>query len=172
MIIKEGKMKTLTYIITVLTIAAAVALTGCKQSMVINEVDYSQSIESVLTPGEDGMVEDIQHGIRFNIMPLQYEETGDTSSVTTEEVRFIRGHEGYYYITAPNYKHIYVMEPEEGVLTLKSQLAVTENGLAEPALNQRASYIQLINRETGESWEVRPEDIQKEESQMTKRGNN
>lgn len=165
-------MKTLTHIITVLTVAAAVALTGCKQSMVISQVDYSQSIESVLTPNEDGMVEDIQHGIRFNVMPLQFEETGDTSSVTTEEVRLIRGQEGYYYITAPNYEHIYVMEPEEGVLSLKSKLAVTENGLAEPALNQRASYIQLINRDTGESWEVRPEDIQKEESQMTKREDN
>lgn len=165
-------MKTLTHIITILALTVAVALTGCKQSMVINEVDYSQSIESVLTPDEDGMVEDVQHGIRFNIMPLQYEETQDTSSVTTKEVRFIRGHEGYYYITAPNFEHVYVMEPEEGVLKLKNQLAVNEEGLAEPALNQRASYIQLINRDTGESWEVRPGDIQKEESQMTKREDN
>lgn len=161
-------MKSLVNLLAVFTIVSAVVLTGCKQSMVISEVNYSQSVESVLTPNEDGVVEDIEHGISFNILPLQYEETQDTSSVTTKEVRFIRGQEGYYYITAPDYEHVYVMEPEESELKLKSKLAVTENGVAQPAFNQRSSYIQLLNRETGESWEVRPDDIQ-EESQMTKR---
>lgn len=161
-------MKSLIHILTVITIIAAVVLTGCKQSMVINEVNYSQSVESVLSPNDDGMVDDVQHGIRFNIMPIQYEETQDTSSVTTKEVRFIRGQEGYYYITAPDYEHVYVMEPEEGELRLKSKLMIAEEGVSQPAFNQRSSYIQLLNRETGESWEVRPDEIQAE-SQMTKK---
>ncbi|MDZ7693740.1 MAG: hypothetical protein U5K69_21910 [Balneolaceae bacterium] len=68
---------------------AVLLFAGCKQSMVISDVNYSQPIETVLTPNEEGVVEDIQHGISFNILPLQYIETQDTSSVTTQEVRMI-----------------------------------------------------------------------------------
>jgi hypothetical protein len=163
-------MKSLIHTVAALAIVAAVSITGCKQSMVISEVDYSQSIESVLTPDEEGVVEDVQHGLKFNIKPLQYAETQDTSSVTTEEVRYIRGQEGHYYITAPNYENVYVMIPEEGRLKLKNKLTVSESGLEEPAFNQRMSYIQLLNQKSGESWEITPDGIKKIESQMTKRG--
>lgn len=163
-------MKSLIHILITITIASAVVLTGCKQSMVINKVDYSQPVESVLTPNENGIVEDVQQGISFSIMPIQYQETQDTSSVTTKEVRFIRGHEGYYYITAPDYENVYIMEPEAGKLKLKNSFVATEEGLAKPAFNQRSTYIQLVNRDTGQSWEVRPDGIQ-EESQMTNREN-
>lgn len=147
-------------------------MTGCKQSMVISKVDFSQSIESVLTPDEDGTVEDVQHGLKFNIKPLQYIETQDTSSITTEEVRYIRGQEGYYYITAPNYKNVYVMAPEKGELKLKEKLTVSESGLEEPALNQRTSYIQLLNRSTGEIWRLNPDGLEKEKDQMVNREEN
>lgn len=144
----------------------AVLVTGCKQSMVISKVDYSQSIESVLQPNEDGVVKDVRHGLTFNIKPLQYAETRDTSSVTVEQVRFIRGKEGFYYITAPDFKNVYVMSPEKGKLKLTKKLAVSESGLSEPALNQRTSHIQLLSRETGESWKLFPEGAEKEKSQM------
>jgi hypothetical protein len=155
--------------ITAVILMAGMFLTGCKQSMVISKVDYSQSIESVLTPDEDGTVQDMQHGLSFNIKPLQYAETQDTSSVTTEQVRYIRGKEGFYYITAPNYKNVYVMAPEKNKLKLREKLTVSESGISMPALNQREEYIQLVNRESGESWRVNPQSIQKESSQMVKR---
>jgi hypothetical protein len=145
---------------------AALLLTGCKQSMVISEVDYSQSIESVLQPDEDGTVKDLKHGLTFNIKPIQYAETQDTSSVTTNQVRYIRGQEGYYYITAPNYKNVYVMAPEKGKLVLKETLKTTDEGIAKPAFNQRMTHIQLVNRSTGEIWKVNAESIEKKESQM------
>lgn len=145
---------------------AALFATGCKQSMVISKVDYSQSIESVLTPNENGVVKDVQHGLTFNIKPLQYAETQDTTSITTNEVRYIRGKEGFYYITAPNYKNVYVMAPEKGKLTLKNKLKISETGLAQPALNQRTTYIQLINQSSGEVWKLNPEGVEKQQSQM------
>ena len=144
-----------------------VFMTGCKQSMVISKVDYSQSIESVLTPNEEGIVEDVEHGLKFSIMPLQYAESQDTSSVTTKEVRYIRGQEGYYYITAPNYRNVYVMTPENSSLKLEKKLEVAENGISQPAFNQRTSYIQLLNLSSGESWKLNPEGVVKE-SQMAK----
>lgn len=164
----NGIMKTLMNTIAVTLLMAAV-FTGCKQSMVISKVDYSQSIESVLTPDKNGVVHDVQHGLMFNIKPLQYAETQDTSSVTTNEVRYIRGQEGFYYITAPDYKNVYVMAPDKGKLKLEKKLEVSESGLAKPAFNQRTSYIQLLNQESGESWKLDPESVQKEQSQMANR---
>lgn len=149
-----------------LTMIATVLLAGCKQSMVISKVDYSQSIESVLQPDEEGTVKDIKHGLTFNIKPIQYAETQDTSSVTTNQVRYIRGQEGYYYITAPNYKNVYVMAPEKGKLVLKETLKTSKDGISKPAFNQRMTHIQLLNRTTGEVWKVYTESIEKEESQM------
>lgn len=151
------------------TLLAAVLFTGCKQSMVINRVDFSQPIESVLTPDEDGTVVDPQNGLKFNIKPIQYIETQDTSSVMTKEVRYIRGHEGFYYITAPDYKNVYVMAPEEGKLELVKKLTVSEAGIKQPALNQRNSYVQLLNQATGETWKLNPGGIEKEKDQMVNR---
>ncbi|MDZ7660207.1 hypothetical protein [Fodinibius sp.] len=159
-------MKIFIQTVTMISVVAAVLLTGCKQSMVISEVDYSQSIESVLQPDENGTVEDIKHGLTFNIKPIQYAETQDTSSVTTKQVRYIRGQEGYYYITAPSYKNVYVMAPEKGKLVLKETLKVSDEGIEKPAFNQRMTHIQLLNRSTGEVWKVNAESIVKEESQM------
>lgn len=159
------------YIQTVMMISmiAAVLLTGCKQSMVISKVDYSQSIESVLKANNEGMVEDLKHGLRFNIKPIQYAETQDTSSVTTKKIRYIRGHEGYYYLTAPGYKNVYVMAPEQSKLVLKETLEISEEGIDEPAFNQRLTHIQLLNQSTGDVWKVSEDNIEKEESKMARR---
>ena len=163
-------MKLLIQKVAAIGLLFALIVTGCKQSMVISKVDYSQSIESVLTPDENGVVKDVQHGLTFNILPLQYAETQDTSSVTTNEVRYIRGKEGFYYITAPNYKNVYVMAPEKSKLKLKKKLSISETGIAQPALNQRSTFIQLVNQSSGESWELSPENAVKQESQMAKTG--
>lgn len=154
-------MKLLMNTITGALLVALAVLTGCKQSMVISRVDYSQAIESVLTPNEEGVVIDRQHGLKFNILPLQYAETQDTSSVTTEVVRLIRDEEGYYYITAPGYNHVYVMTSGEGELKLEQKIKISENGISQPAFNQRMEYIQLVNLETGESWRLSPDGVQK-----------
>lgn len=145
---------------------------GCKQSMVISDVNYSQPIETVLTPDENGIVEDVQHGLSFNILPLQYAETQDTSTVTTRQVRMIRGQEGFYYITAPNYSNVYVMAPEKHKLTLKKKIKISEEGIEEPAFNQRDSYVQLLNRKTNQSYMLTEEGIQEKENELASREEN
>lgn len=162
-------MKSYLTSIAMVSLVAAILLTGCKQSMVISEVDYSQSIESVLEPDDKGVVEDQKHGLKFNIKPIQFAETQDTSSVTTKEVRYIRGQEGYYYLTAPDYKHVYVMAPEKGKLKLQKKIKITDEGIEKPAFNQRMTHIQLLNRATEDVWKVNAESIEKEESQMADR---
>ncbi|NGP89060.1 hypothetical protein [Fodinibius halophilus] len=165
-------MKSTIYTYVVSVVLSVILFMGCKSSMVIEKVDYSQSIESVITPNEDGLVKDIQRGLTFNIKPLQYAETQDTSEITTKQVRYIRGQEGYYYITAPNYKNVYVMAPEKGKLQLKEKLAVSESGIEKPALNQRASHVQLLSRTSGDSWKLYPEKAKKNSSQIVKKEGN
>ena len=147
------------------------SLVGCKQSMVISKVDYSQPIESVLEPNEDGMVNDQEHGLQFSMMPLQYAETQDTSSVTTPEIRYIRGQSGLYYVTAPTYSHVYLMTPEKRELKLEKKIKINEVGIDKPAFNQRDNYVQLVNRTTGERYQLTPEGMKKEEMATTNTDN-
>lgn len=144
---------------------AVVSVIGCKQSLVISKVDYSQPIESVLTPDEDGMVEDVKQGLKFNILPIQFKETQDTSSVTTSEIRYIRGSKGYYYLTAPTYKNVYMMSSEEGELKVQEIFPLKEPGIDKPAFNQREGYVQLVNRTTGERYKLTPEGLTQEQTE-------
>lgn len=152
--------KRLSHYIILCALFTSMALAGCKQSMVISKVDYSQPIETVLEPDEKGIVNDIEHGLKFSIMPLQYAETNDTASVTTNEIRMIRGQEGYYFITAPGYKNVYVMKPEKNQMKLEKKIEVSTDGIAKPAFNQREPYIQLISRESGESYALSSKGIE------------
>ena len=145
-------------------------LVGCKQTLVINKVDYSQPVETVLEPGEEGQVTDAGNNISFNILPLQYKETQDTSRVTTKEIRMIRGKEGFYYITAPGYQHVYVMSPERGSLKLEKQIVINEKGVQAPAFNQRNPYVQLLNKSTGETYALTKKGIAKPKKNKKEKG--
>lgn len=120
------------------------ALVSCR-ALVIENVDYAQPIESVLDVRNDGNVSDIRTGLSFNIMPLQYVETEDTSSVTTPEVRVIRNHQGYYFVTAPGYSNVFVLRPRSGEFQLHETILINENGIANPAFNQRHPVIELLD---------------------------
>lgn len=145
-----------------LMISAMFMIYGCKQTMVISKVNYAQPIEAVLTPDEDGIVNDERYGLEFNMLPLQYAETEDTTSVTTSELRYIRGKSGLFYLTAPTYQHVYLMQPKEGELVLEEKFLISETGIEKPAFNQRDDFIQLVNRATGESYRLTREGPEKE----------
>ncbi|MEX0772080.1 MAG: hypothetical protein WEB89_04860 [Balneolales bacterium] len=114
-------------------------------SLVIEDVDYSQPIESVLDVQDDGSVSDIRSGLSFNIKPLQYVETEDTSSVTTPEVRVIRNNQGYYFVTAPGYANVFVLEARAGNFQLHETILIDEAGIDNPAFNQRPPVIELLD---------------------------
>lgn len=130
-----------------------VSVAACGPSLVIQNVDYSQPIESVLETDGDNSVHDQRYGILFNVTPILEEE--GVSSV--DEIRLIRSDKGYYFLTAAGFSHVYVLEPGESELSLKEAIHLSEEGLSQPALNQRGDYIEVIDRATGDSYRVNEE---------------
>lgn len=146
-----------------LTVLILLAVTACSSSLVIQKVNFSQPVETVLNPDSKGIVHDRAQGLDFSIMPLQYAETQDTSSVTTEKVRLIRDKEGYYFITANGYKNVYVMKPQAGEMKLHKKIHVSDEGIMHPAFNQREPNVQLIDRGNNATYSLNENGIKKED---------
>jgi hypothetical protein len=144
-------------------IAVVLFTVGCNKSLVVKNVDYSQQIETVLNPDNDGMVHDVRHGISYSVMPFQFAEFQDTSKVSISNVRMIRNSDGYYFITADDFKHVYVMAPTKGKLKLKKKILVDEKGLNAPAFNWRHPIVQLLDQSNDQVYLLNENGIYKEE---------
>jgi hypothetical protein len=152
--------------IPIILLASIVMLgTACK-TFVVKDVNYSHQIESVLTPDEDGTVTDVRHGITFNVSHFHKKEFGETDSThQIEKVRLIRNAEGFYFITANQFKNVYVMEPGNGSLKLKKKIKVSEEGIAQPAFNMRDGVVQLVKVETNEVISLNENGIKKNDKE-------
>jgi len=117
---------------------------GCA-SLTLAPVHYQWPVESVLTVDGKGNVEEARYNIEFNVKPLLFEETADSVHVSGVELRIIRDMDGYYFMTAPKFKNVYVFVSDEGKLKLEKKILISETGIASPAFNQRPPYIQLLN---------------------------
>jgi hypothetical protein len=117
---------------------------GCA-SLTLSPVHYQWPVESVLTVDGNGMVEETRYNMTFNVKPLLFEETADSVHVSGVELRVIRDVDGYYFMTAPKFKNVYVFTADEGKLKLERKILISETGMASPAFNQRSPNIQLLN---------------------------
>ncbi len=122
----------------------AIGGAGCS-TLTLAPVDYSWPLESVLKVSDNGTVEESRYNIIINVKPLFFEETNDSTHVSGMTLRLIRDGKGYYYITAPKFKSVYVFEAKESALKLERKIPVSEKGLTSPAMNQRPPYIELLN---------------------------
>jgi hypothetical protein len=123
---------------------------ACGPTLVIQDVDYSQPVESVITPDADNEIHDQRYAIKFSIQSL-LEEEGITS---VDEVRLIRNSAGYYFLTAYGFNHVYVLGPDESELKLKKRIQISEEGIGQPAFNQRGTHIELIDRSAGRTYNL------------------
>lgn len=137
--------------VSLISLWAVLFLTGaaCK-TFVVEDVNYAQQIESVLHPDKDGVVEDIRHGISFNINPFIKQEFGESDSVNVDEIHLIRNEKGYYFITASQFKHVYVMEPGRSKLKQTNKIKVSDTGLTSAAFNLRSPFVQLVDTQNRE----------------------
>ncbi|MCC5940994.1 MAG: hypothetical protein JJU37_05580 [Balneolaceae bacterium] len=142
----------LTKYLTTLSVITALIFTavGCGSSMVIQNVDYSQPIESVLAPDADQMIHDQRFAIKFSIAKVLERE----GMQTVDEVRLIRNRAGFYFLTAQGFNNVYVFEPGERELKKKEIIEISSEGIGDPAFNQRDRYIELVDRATGQTYNL------------------
>ncbi len=128
----------------ILTSLAILLLFGCS-SIKLEPVDFSWPIENVLEIRSDFNVASMRYAITLNLRDLfEKEEMIKDNSPVVKKVRIIRNRDGYYFITANKFKHVYVFKPEEKSLVLVNTITINEKGMNNPAFNQRDDYIELV----------------------------
>lgn len=117
---------------------------GCA-TMTLTPSDFAWPIESEVTADKAGMVQEERSHMEFNVKPLLAAEQQDTTAVAGKSFRMIRDRKGYYFITAPKFKNVYVFRHADDGLALVNTIMVNEKGLTSPAFNLRTPNIQLLN---------------------------
>jgi hypothetical protein len=125
-------------------VLASLLITGCS-SLILKPADFSWPVESVLKVDHKGMIEEQRNNLSVSVKGLLFAETQDSVNVSRHTVHLIRDVKGYYYITGSKFKNVYVFEQTDGGLKLAAKILIKEQGLDDPALNQKAPYIQLLN---------------------------
>jgi hypothetical protein len=126
-------------------IAVILFLTSSCSSVTLQPVDFAWPVESVLTTDADGSVSIDRYSTSFNADKLFKTEFTETTNSIHKEIRVIRGIKGYYYITAPGFKHVYLFYVRDGVLIQEEKILITEEGMETPVFNQRKPDIELRN---------------------------
>jgi hypothetical protein len=152
----------LSHLFPVLLLAGTITVASACNKFIVEQVNYAQPIESVLEPNEKGVVQDLRYGITFNIKPFEQKELGDQDSLKIDNVRLIRNAQGLYFITANNFRHVYVMQPVESALELKKKIRISEERLVAPAFNLRDGEVQLVKTEVNEVISLSDEENQNE----------
>ncbi len=143
-----------------------IAMASACNSFVVENVDYSQQLESVLIPDANGNVTDVRHGISFNVNSFKQQEFGESDSTKQiREIRLIRNADGFYFITANQFRNVYVMEPGKGSLKMKKKIKVSESPLNGPAFNLRSSGVQLVMTDSNEVLELNENGIEETEEE-------
>lgn len=133
-------------LVRVIFILLFLSFAGCS-SLVLKPVDFAWPVESVLHVDNNGFVKVDRYTISFNARPLFFEETGDSTAYLDRDIRIIRGTKGYYFITAKNFKNVYVFTGTDGELKLYNKIEISEKeGMSNPALNQKIPYIELVDK--------------------------
>jgi hypothetical protein len=122
---------------------AILALAGCA-TVTLKPVDFSWSYESVLTADSAGYVRAEPKTIAFNAGELFRAELQEPAAAAGTTVRIIRDYDGYYFVTAPGFKHVYIFSGAKGELTLKKKVLIAEQGMEKPFFNRRELGIELV----------------------------
>jgi hypothetical protein len=133
-------------LVRVILILLFLSFAGCS-SLVLKPVDFAWPVESVLHVDNNGFVKEDRHTLYFNVKPLFLEETeGDSIAYLDKDIRIIRDTKGYYFVTAKNFKNVYVFVGTDGELKLDNKIEMSEKeGMSNPAFNQRIPYVELVD---------------------------
>lgn len=138
-------------------------LSSCS-SLSLQWVDYSWPVESVLKVDQHNVIEERRYAISMRVTNLAIEELQDSTALIGTSLRVIRNEEGYYFVTGPRFKNVYVFTPGANELNLKAKLELSEKGMKSPAFNLRSPYIEVVD---GKNWKrlITSDDIIEEKEQ-------
>ena len=122
-----------------------ILITAACSVLRLQPANFSWPLESVLSVDDNGKVAEDRYSIEVNTIGLFFEEFQDSLSYRGKEVRMIRDNQGFYFMTASNFKNVYVFKAEDGALKLEKKIFISEFGLQAPAFNQRDPYIELVD---------------------------
>jgi hypothetical protein len=126
-------------------IFASLLINPACSTLTLESANFAWPVESVLPVNENGSVTDPRYSVDFNTIPLFDEEFQDSTAYMSKDIRLIRDQKGYYYMTANEFKNVYVFQAEEGELILDKKIEISETGIVRPAFNQRDTFIELID---------------------------
>jgi hypothetical protein len=119
-------------------------LLGCS-SLTLENVNFGWPVEGVVTVTPAGLVEEVRYGVALNVIPVAAAEFQDSTALRGARLRLLRSTEGFYFLTGPRFRHVYVFAPGPSTLTLAKAIEVSKDGLSDPALNQRTPYVELVD---------------------------
>jgi hypothetical protein len=127
------------------SVPAALLLISSCSSLKLDRVDFGWPVESVVTVSNTNNIEDLRYSVTTWVGGLAQEEFQDSTALHGARLRLLRSSEGYYFLTGPKFKHVYVFSPGPSSLLLNKAIQVSEGGLLNPALNQRPPYVELLD---------------------------
>jgi len=125
--------------------AALLTMVPACSSLRIDNVNFAWPVESVLTVSDANMIEEGRYIVNCSVSKIASEEFQDSTALRGTKVRLLRNSEGYYFLTGPKFKNVYVFTPGAGTLSLDTKIVVSQSGLRSPALNQRSPYVELLD---------------------------
>ena len=134
----------MTYLKIFLIIISASVLFSCS-SLTLTSAEFSWPLESVLKIDSRGFVKEERHSISFDTKNLFLEETQDSLGYAGKTLRVIRNNEGFYFMTAVDFKNVYVFTVVKNAFSLENKIQINETGLKNPAFNQRRPFIELLD---------------------------
>ena len=140
-------MAKITTKLTILTalISMLLIISSCTPALVMQPVDYAWNLESVLKVQQDMTVKGAPKTLAFNVYELFKAEKIDLKvSEDGREIRIIRDNDGYFYIVAENFVHVYVFRTGENSLDLYSKIEIDKSGITKPRFNFRKPNVQLL----------------------------
>ena len=119
---------------------------GCS-SIKLEPANFAWPIENVVTTDESGSVVIDRYSTEFNASNLFKAEFGDSTEIAGKELRIIRDQFGFYFMTAKGFMNVYVFEVDNGKFVQYGKIFITREGMTNPALNQRAPNIELLDND-------------------------
>ena len=140
----------------ILLVFTGIIITSCS-TLTLTPAEFGWPIEGVLKVDNKGFVKEDRGAILFDTKALFLEEMQDSLGYAGKTLRVIRNHEGFYFMTAADFKNVYVFGVDKNSFVLENKIEINETGLKNPAFNQRKPFVELID--DGKTYKLTSEGI-------------